>query len=144
MGSPVERRIVRVLAAVIQRQGRYLVCLRPKHKRHGGLWEFPGGKLEAGETLRDAARRELKEELGVELAAFGDHVFSQQDGASQFRIEFVRVEISGEVRPLEHENLRWVTPVELLALSLAPCDRAFAETLGAKATVLDSQQRDAR
>jgi 8-oxo-dGTP pyrophosphatase MutT (NUDIX family) len=69
-----------VLAAVIRRQDRYLVCRRPAHKRHGGLWEFPGGKLEPGETLLEAARRELREELGAEVsdlplvAAVGAHL----------------------------------------------------------------------
>ena len=50
------------MAAVIERDGKLLVCRRPGHKRHGGLWEFPGGKLEPGETIVDAARRELDEE----------------------------------------------------------------------------------
>jgi 8-oxo-dGTP pyrophosphatase MutT (NUDIX family) len=75
---------VRVLAAVIRDADRYLVCLRPAHKRHGGLWEFPGGKLEPGETLFDAARRELKEELGVQVVAVEDLVFSTQDPGSPF------------------------------------------------------------
>ena len=48
---------MRVLAAVVRRDDRYLVCRRPAHKRHGGLWEFPGGKIHAGETLLGAARR---------------------------------------------------------------------------------------
>ena len=58
---------IRVIAAVIARGDRLLVCQRPPHKRHGGLWEFPGGKCEPGESDLEAARRELHEELGVEL-----------------------------------------------------------------------------
>ena len=57
----------RVLAAVIERSGKFLMCRRPEHKNHGGLFEFPGGKLEAGESLADAARRELLEELALEV-----------------------------------------------------------------------------
>ena len=66
---------VRVVAAVIERASdegaRLLVCRRPAHKRHGGLWEFPGGKVEAGEDLLHAARRELAEELALETETAG-------------------------------------------------------------------------
>jgi mutator protein MutT len=129
MGRVSETEIVRVLAAVIQRQGRYLVCLRPSHKRHGGLWEFPGGKLEAGETLQAAAARELREELGVEAVAFGRLLYSHQERNAPYRIEFLCLEISGEPQALEHTALRWATPAELGTMSLAPSDRAFAATL---------------
>ena len=57
---------VRVIAAVIQRGDQRLICQRPPHKRHGGLWEFPGGKVEPNESDESAARRELAEELGVQ------------------------------------------------------------------------------
>jgi len=117
---------IRVLAAVIRRGGEYLVCLRPRHKRHGGLWEFPGGKLEAGETLQDAARRELEEELGVEVTGCAaGPIFSMHDAGSPFVIEFVPVEIAGEPQALEHEELRWATPPLLRTLDLAPSDAAF-------------------
>jgi 8-oxo-dGTP diphosphatase len=139
MRSPVEQQVVRVLAAVIQRQERYLVCLRPRHKRHGGLWEFPGGKLESGETLRDAAHRELAEELGVEVVAVGDCLFSQLDPSSPFVIEFVRVEVLGEPRAIEHLELRWVTGTEMVDLQLAPSDRAFAESLRVGNTIYRTQ-----
>jgi len=121
--------VIRVLAAVIRRQGRYLVCLRPPHKRHGGLWEFPGGKLEPDETLEAAAVRELREELGVEASALGPLLYIHQEDGAPFRIEFLSVEITGEPQALEHSALRWATPAELAALRLAPSDRAFADTL---------------
>jgi len=120
---------IRVLAAVIRRDGRWLVCRRPAHKRHGGLWEFPGGKLEPGESLLEAATRELEEELAVRVTGVGDLLFSRQDDGSPFVIEFVAVAIEGEPQPLEHDELRWVTLPELLALSLAPSDAAFARRL---------------
>ena len=62
---------IRVLASVIQRENRLLVYRRPLHKRHGGLWESPVGKVREGESDLEAARRELREELGVEVTGVG-------------------------------------------------------------------------
>jgi mutator protein MutT len=123
--------VVRVLAAVIRRGERYLLCQRPRHKRHGGLWEFPGGKLEPGESLLHAARRELAEELGLETEHAGDVVYRVHDAGSPFLIEFVPVATRGEPRAIEHEALAWVTLAEAEALPLAPGDRAFVEWLAA-------------
>ena len=118
---------VPVLAAVIQRADRYLICKRPPHKRHGNLWEFPGGKLEPNETLLDAANRELQEELGVAAAKVGEPLVSFADPGSAFVIEFVPTEIRGEPTCLEHSELRWATLQELQSLPLAPTDRQFVE-----------------
>jgi 8-oxo-dGTP diphosphatase len=127
MGMEAEAARVRVLAAVARRGDRYLVARRPAHKRHGGLWEFPGGKLEAGESVEDGLRRELREELDVELEAVGRALLSVADPESVFRIEFIEVSISGEPRCLEHAGIGWMTASELRAMPLAPSDRAFVE-----------------
>jgi mutator protein MutT len=120
-------RLIRVLAAIIKRGERYLMCQRAGHKRHGGLWEFPGGKLEAGESRADAARRELEEELGLALDHAGDVVYRMRDPGSTFLIEFVPIAARGEPQPLEHMALAWVTLREAVGLPLAPSDRAFVE-----------------
>lgn len=116
---------VYVVAAVIRRGERFLVGLRPTHKRHGGLWEFPGGKLDDGETPREGATRELAEELGVGVSRVGDAVATFQDPGSHFVIAFHEVEILGDPQALEHEELRWCRLDELTALPLAPSDARF-------------------
>lgn len=118
---------VRVLAAVITRGDRFLVCRRPDDKRHGGLWEFPGGKLEPGENDAAAARRELREELGVEVTAVGRELLAAHDAGSPYLIAFVEVTISGEPACLEHSALAWATVEQLQAYALAPSDRRFVE-----------------
>ena len=85
-----------VVAAVVLRDGRYLVGRRPAHKRHGGLWEFPGGKVDVGESMLEAARRELAEELSVSTNGIGRTLFSSRDGDAPFVIHFVEVEIDGD------------------------------------------------
>jgi mutator protein MutT len=118
---------VRVVAAVVRRYGRLLVCQRPAHKRHGGLWEFPGGKLEPGESVFDGARRELAEELRVTVRTVDEAPeLSVADPGSEFVIEFHGAEIDGDPRCIEHTSLAWVTPEQLLTLPLAPSDREFA------------------
>lgn len=117
---------IRVVASVVEREGRLLICERPADKRHGGLWEFPGGKVEGNETDFEAVERELAEELGVRVRAVGPVMYSVADPGSPFVIEFLPVEIEGEPRCLEHSALRWATDTELFALPLAPSDLQFA------------------
>jgi mutator protein MutT len=124
--------IIRVLAAVVRRGDQYLLCQRPAHKRHGGLWEFPGGKLEAGESLLDAARRELKEELDVDVLAIGKTLLVVHDEGSPFQIEFVEVEIAGSPSALEHQEVAWLRQLEIMERSLAPGDRNFMISILAK------------
>jgi mutator protein MutT len=117
---------IRVVAAVIGRDGRLLICERPQHKRHGGLWEFPGGKVERGETEFAAVQRELREELGVEVMAVGNVEYCVADPGSRFVIEFLPVAIVGEPVCHEHTRLKWVSPSKLLSYALAPSDHQYA------------------
>jgi mutator protein MutT len=119
----------RVVAAVVRRADTMLICLRPAHKRHGGLWEFPGGKCEPGESDADAITRELHEELGVRVVRTYDALATFSDPGSPFEIVFLPVDIDGEPACLEHDALRWGTAAELRALPLAPSDRRFVECL---------------
>jgi 8-oxo-dGTP diphosphatase len=122
----------RVIAAVIVRDGRFLICRRPLDKRHGGLWEFPGGKIDPGESDEDAIHRELREELGVEVVRIGAEEFAIEDPGSPFVIAFVPTEISGEPECREHLELAWGTPAELARVTLAPSDRAYVKQLLAR------------
>lgn len=122
-----ENELIRVVAAVVSRDGELLVCQRPLHKRHGGLWEFPGGKCEPGESDEDALRRELREELGVELASAGGMALEVRDPGSAYLIIFIPVTIFGTAVPLEHAALEWGTPQSVAKLPLAPSDRRFLE-----------------
>ena len=132
---------VRVIAAVVARGDRLLVCQRPPEKRHGGLWEFPGGKCEPNESDADAARRELREELGVEVLDMATEEFAILDPGSPFLIAFVPVTIAGEPMCHEHTALAWRTAEELARLPLAPSDRRYVEQLHARAAAQDAAAR---
>ena len=121
---------IRVVAAVVRRGDTLLVGRRPESKRHGGMWEFPGGKIDPGETPADAARRELAEELELTVTAVGDVLHEVQDGSSPFVIEFYPVEVADhEPVPHEHSEIAWLTVDELAGIPLAPADEAFVAWL---------------
>jgi 8-oxo-dGTP diphosphatase len=115
----------RVAAAVIQLDGRFLLCCRPPGKRYAGLWEFPGGKLAPGESLHHGIERELAEELGVRTQRVEDVELSVPDPGSGFIIDFARVSIFGTPEAREHADLAWVLAEKLLDHPLAPSDHEF-------------------
>ncbi len=120
-------RLTKVVAAVVSRDGRYLVARRPLHKHHGGLWEFPGGKIHKGETATNAIKRELREELGVTFVSIGKTVAVLSDELIQIR--FLAVDIKDEPMALEHSELQWCNLPELTCVDLAPIDKRFVSNI---------------
>ena len=119
--------MIKVVAAVIQDGDRYLICRRPAHKRHGDLWEFPGGKVHQGESLNEALTREVREELSVDAFEFGLPLFDIVDSGSPFQIIFIPASINGSITLHDHSEHTWVTPEEMKQYDLAPSDRSFLD-----------------
>jgi mutator protein MutT len=118
-----------VVAAVVERDQKVLVCLRPALKQHGGCWEFPGGKIHDGETIAHAIARELHEELAIVTTEVGEVLFSTVDEKSGFEILFVPASVTGSPVALEHDEIAWCLPAELSQYPLAPSDKLFAAFL---------------
>ncbi len=125
-----------VAVALTDRDGRILVAQRPAEKEHGGLWEFPGGKVEPGESPESALVRELREELGVGVdpAALEPVTFSSGPrGSRHLLLLLYRCSAwRGEPRPLDAAALRWVMPDRLGDLDMPPADRPFVSVLAAE------------
>jgi 8-oxo-dGTP diphosphatase len=124
IASRDEMRTVIVTAALIIEQGRILVTQRKQDASHGLLWEFPGGKVEEGEDPRKALRRELKEELDVEVEVgwLFDAVFHFYPEYPILLLVFhCRVE-KGSLKPIGCHDLRWVILKELEKLAMPPAD----------------------
>jgi len=119
-----------VAAALFHADGRVLMHRRPPEKQHGGLWEFPGGKVEPGESDLSALVRECAEELGVVILpqSFVGEVLLDgvvgggAPGASTLRVWWARL-AGGQPVAHEHAQLRWVRADELQALDWIPADR---------------------
>lgn len=123
----------RVVAAVLERNGRYLVGRRPPDGLLGGLWEFPGGKVEAGESLAQALRREVREELGTRVAV-GRTLGRVEHGYTHYRVTLYgsACRLLGPApQALHHSALRWVTRTELDRLALPQANRRLLEQFDA-------------
>lgn len=123
-----------VAAALTDAEARVLVARRPAGKQHGGLWEFPGGKVESGETPKAALVRELHEELGIEInpAALTPIAFSESSGDRHLVLLLYRcLAWRGEARALDAAEIRWVAVDRLAALDMPPADRPLAAALAA-------------
>ncbi len=113
-------------AALIDTDGRVLICKRPKGKQLEGMWEFPGGKVEEGETLEACLIRELEEELGIKVAknclapfVFASHAY---DSFSLIMPLFLCRRWEGVVTAREHEAIAWVRPQKLTDYPMPPAD----------------------
>ncbi len=114
-----------VVAAFLEKGNGFLLCRRPMHKARGGQWEFPGGKIEPGETPTDAIARELQEELGIRVR--GEGVLAQVTHTYQdlrIHLSLIRtVLLEGEPQLLEHSALCWVTIEDAKSLNICAADR---------------------
>jgi 8-oxo-dGTP diphosphatase len=123
---------VRVVAAVLRdERGRVLIAQRPAGKHMAGYWEFPGGKIAPGESSEQALRRELAEELGVELQRCHPLLQLRHDYADcVVELEVFAVDdYAGQPAGLEAQALKWVAAAELFGQALLPADRPIVEAL---------------
>lgn len=120
-----------VTAAIMISHGKVLIAQRAKGLRLAGKWEFPGGKVEPGETPEECLKREIREELGMEIAVdefFGESVYHYDTGPIRLLAYKARW-IGGELRLTEHEQIKWVKPEELDGYDFSPADLPFVARL---------------
>lgn len=123
--------ITEVVAALIWRNNKFMICQRPEHKARGLLWEFVGGKVEPGETKERALIRECKEELNIILSV-GDvfmEVTHEYPDLTVHLTLFNATIVDGEPQKLEHNDIKWITPREIPNYDFCPADEAILKRL---------------
>jgi len=119
--------MITVVAAIIKKNDTYLIARRAKHKDHAGKWEFPGGKIDQGETPENALERELFEEFRI-LTKTGKHVTTNQYDYGTFQIELMAYEVAyigGSFQLTDHDQIAWVTLEEIGLYDLSEADVAI-------------------
>jgi len=131
-GSDMRRKI-RVVGGMIERDGRYLITQRPPTASLPLLWEFPGGRVEAGETDQAALARELREEMAIGVEV-GDRVIHVEHAYEAYDIDFCVYRcrlVQGPIQHLRVHDHRWVRPDELDQYEFPPADeKSIAKLLG--------------
>jgi len=116
--------ITEVAAALIRREGKFMICRRPSYKARGDLWEFVGGKVEAGESREEALKRECREELDIEIRVhdlFYEVVHEYPDITVHLSLFEASIE-AGEPRLLEHQAMAFIDPSEIENYEFCPAD----------------------
>lgn len=123
--------IIEVVAAVIRKDGKILITQRLRDVHLAGLWEFPGGKVEGGESLEAALEREIREELGVRIVVGDEFYMVEHDyPGKSVRLHFFNCEIrEGQPTAVGVADMRWVVPGELLNFEFPPADAELIEKL---------------
>lgn len=123
--------MVEVVAALIWKNGKFMICQRPAHKARGLLWEFVGGKAEPGETKEQALVRECREELAVTVAVqdeFMSLVHEYPDITIHLTV-FNAYIAEGVPQLLEHNDIRWIPPKEIKNYDFCPADNKILEKI---------------
>ena len=122
--------MVEVVAAVIEDDDRFLLTRRQAGVHLAGMWEFPGGKIDLGETDRGALARELREELDVDVEV-GERMFRTRHAYADRTVElsFYRCSLRSAPQPLLGQEMRWVPRAELASLGFPPADTEFIALL---------------
>jgi 8-oxo-dGTP diphosphatase len=134
-----------VVAALIFRDSRILICQRRRNDSHGLQWEFPGGKVEAGESLEEALRRELREELGIE-ATVGKEIYRTRHRYREFLSELELIFLLASVSPsapmqnLVFERFEWAEVTTLPEYDFLQADKEFVKLLASGAIPVDTSK----
>lgn len=123
--------MVEVVAALIWKNGKFMICRRPAHKARGLLWEFVGGKVEPGETKEQALVRKCREELAVTVAVqdeFMSLVHEYPDITIHLTV-FNAYIAEGVPQLLEHNDIRWIPPKEIKNYDFCPADNKILEKI---------------
>ena len=120
-----------VTAAILRKNGKILITRRPEGKPHAGMWEFPGGKLGENESPEQCLRREIREELNlqIEVKTIFEVAYYRYDWGPVLILAYESHSLGGEIRNIEVAEHRWVLPAELVDFPILPADRPIIEKL---------------
>jgi 8-oxo-dGTP diphosphatase len=120
-----------VTAAVIIEDNKVLLTKRPEDKKHPGFWEFPGGKIDPGESPEEALHREIREELGVDITVedIYEVVFYRYDWGAVLILAYSCRLLERSIRNLDVAEHRWVAPQDFALFSILPADQPIVERL---------------
>ncbi len=123
--------MIEVVCGIIYKEGKVLICRRAPHKTLSGYWEFPGGKIEPGERGEQSLKRELLEELGMEVEVKGYFMENIHDyGSFSIKLFAYKCEFrNASFVMLDHDDYKWIYPMELKEFKLAPADISIAQIL---------------
>lgn len=121
--------MIEVVAGIIYKNNKFLIAQRNLKKSQGGFWEFPGGKVEAGETCEEALKREIEEEFDADIEVkeyVGENIHHYPE--KDIKLIFYKAElISEEIKLLEHEDFKWITKQDKNNFEFSGADKAVFE-----------------
>ena len=127
-----KKELIEVVGLILLKDGKLLLAKRPMNKQFGGFWELPGGKVELNESYPEALRREISEELSIELdklAYYDSNIHPISEHQQIKLICFLCYQYYGEIKLTEHLDAKWFTKNELISINIAPADVKIIDSL---------------